>query len=128
LPLLKPPYGQLTAVNLNTGDLAWQVPLGDNARLRSNPALKSARLSPKLGSAGVQGAIVTKGGLIFVGGGDNAFHAVDKSTGEELWSYELPRRTGGTPMTYVAGDGRQYVVIATGAGSDAVLVAFALAR
>jgi quinoprotein glucose dehydrogenase len=128
LPLLKPPYGQLTAVNLNRGDLAWQVPLGDNARLRSNPALRGARLSTKLGSAGVQGAIVTKGGLIFVGGGDNAFHAVDKSTGEELWSYELTRRTGGTPMTYVAGDGRQYVVIATGAGSDAVLVAFALAR
>jgi quinoprotein glucose dehydrogenase len=128
LPLLKPPYGQLTAINLNTGDLAWQVPFGDNARLRSNPALKGARLSTKLGVAGAQGAIVTKGGLIFVGGGDNALHAVDKGTGEELWSYDLPRRTSGTPMTYAAGDGRQYVVIATGSGTDAVLVAFALGK
>ena len=128
LPLLKPPYGQLTAINLNTGGLAWQVPFGDNARLRSHPALRGARMSAKLGAAGAQGAIVTKGGLIFVGGGDSAFHAVDKATGEELWSYELPRRTGGTPMTYVAGNGRQYVVIATGSGNDATLVAFALKR
>ena len=128
LPLLKPPFGQLTAVNLNTGDLAWQVALGDNARLRSNPALRGAKAPEKLGAAGVQGAIVTKGGVIFVGGGDSAFHAVDKGTGEELWSYELPRRTSGTPMTYLARDGRQYVVIATGSGGDAVLVAFALAK
>jgi quinoprotein glucose dehydrogenase len=77
LPLLKPPYGQLTAINLNTGGLAWQVPFGDNARLRSHPALRGAKLPAKLGAAGAQGAIVTKGGLIFVGGGDSAFHAVD---------------------------------------------------
>ena len=126
LPLLKPPYGQLTAINLNTGDIAWQVPFGDNARLRSHPALRGVRLPDKLGAAGVQGVIVTKSGLIFAGGGDEALHAVDAKTGEDLWTWPLPRRTSGTPMTYLAPDGRQYVVIATGAGADAALVAFTL--
>src|SRR5207302_11104758 len=101
LPLLKPPYGQLTAISLNTGEIAWQVPFGDNARLRSHPALQGVKLPGKLGAAGVQGAIVTNGGLVFVGGGDSAFHAIDKSTGEDLWTYPLPRRTSGTPMTYL---------------------------
>jgi len=126
VPLLKPPYGQLVAVDLNKGELAWQVTVGDDPRLRSHPALKEVKLPAQLGSAGVQGAIVTKGGLIFVGGGDSALHAIDKATGQELWSYSLPRRSGGTPMTYLGSDGRQYVVIATGGGSDAVLVAFAI--
>jgi len=126
LPLLKPPYGQLTAMNLNTGSMAWQIVFGDTPRLRSHPALKGVKLPEKLGAAGVQGAIATKGGLIFAGGGDSALYAIDKSTGEELWTYPLPRRTTGTPMTYLGPDGRQYVVIATGSGSDATLVAFAL--
>jgi quinoprotein glucose dehydrogenase len=125
LPLLKPPYGQLTAINLNTGEIAWQVAFGDNPRLRSNAALRGVKLPDKLGAAGVQGAIVTKGGLIFAGGGDEALHAIDKKTGEDLWTYVLPRRTTGTPMTYIAPNGRQYVVIATGSGPDATLVAFA---
>jgi quinoprotein glucose dehydrogenase len=125
LPLLKPPYGHMTAVNLNTGDIVWQVPFGDDAQLRKHPALKGVPLPEKLGVAGVQGTIVTKGGLLFAGGGDTALHALDKQTGEDLWMYPLPRRTTGTPMTYIAG-GRQYVVIATGTGADATLVAFAL--
>ena len=125
LPLLKPPYGHLTAINLNTGSIAWQVAFGDDARLRAHPALQGVKLPAKLGAAGVQGAIVTKGGLIFAGGGDTAFHAVDKNTGEDLWTYAVPTRTTGTPMTYTAG-GRQFVVIATGSGETAALLAFAL--
>ncbi|HEY6393615.1 MAG TPA: PQQ-binding-like beta-propeller repeat protein, partial [Bryobacteraceae bacterium] len=126
LPLLKPPYGHLTAINLNTGEIAWQVPFGDDARLRAHPALKGVKLPAKLGVAGVQGVIVTKGGLIFAGGGDTAFHAIDKDTGEDLWTFPLIERTAGTPMTYSLVNGRQFVVIATGSGEQAALIAFAL--
>ena len=70
--------------------------------------------------------IVTKGGLVFAGCGDTAVHAIDKSNGKDLWTYTLPRRTTATPATYIGNDGRQYVVIATGTGTDAVLTAFAL--
>jgi quinoprotein glucose dehydrogenase len=125
IPLLKPPYAHLTAIDLNEGKINWQVPFGDDERLRAHPALKGVALPPKLGAPGVQGAIVTKSGLVFVGGGDAALHAVDKETGEELWKCRLPRRTSGTPMTYSFG-GKQYVVIATGAGADTVLIAFSL--
>ena len=125
LPLLKPPYGYLAAINLNTGEIAWNDPFGDNPRLRSHPALRGVKLPEKLGASGAAGAIVTKGGLVFVGGGDSALHAVDKKTGEDLWSYPLPNRTTGTPMTYQT-QAHQYVVIATGSGADATLVAFSL--
>jgi quinoprotein glucose dehydrogenase len=128
LPLFKPPYGHLTAVNLNKGEIAWQVPFGDDARVRSHPALKGVPLPEKLGVSGVQGVIVTKGGLIFAGGGDTAFHVVDKNTGADLWSYALPAATSGTPMTYTSASGRQFVVIATGSGENAALVAFAVAK
>ena len=126
LPLLKPPYGHLTAIDLNRGELAWHVPFGDDARLRAHPALKGVALPEKLGAAGVQGAIFTKAGLIFVGGGDTALHAVDARNGSDLWTFPFPRRTGGTPMTY-SFQGRQYVVIATGSGADATLCGFTLA-
>jgi quinoprotein glucose dehydrogenase len=127
IPLMKPPYGHLTALNLNTGDIAWQVPFGDDARLRANPALRGVKLPEKLGAAGVQGVIVTKGGIIFAGGGDAAFHAIDKTTGADLWSYPVPQRTTGTPMTYSTVTGRQYVVIATGSADQAQLLAFTVA-
>lgn len=127
LPLLKPPYGHLTAIDLNKGELAWQVPFGDNAALRAHPALRGVTLPKVLGAVGVAGAIVTKGGLVFVGGGDTAFHAVDAATGQDLWNWPLSRRTTGTPMTFQMG-GVQYVVIASGNGADAVLTAFALGQ
>ncbi len=125
LPLLKPPYGHLTAVDLNKGEIAWQQPFGDDARVRAHSALQGVKLPARLGVSGVQGVIVTRGGLVFGGGGDTAFHAIDKSTGEELWSYPLGVRTTGTPMTYEA-QGRQFVIIATGQNEQAALVAFAL--
>lgn len=128
IPLLKPPYGHLTAIDLNKGAIVWQVPLGDNARLRLNPALKDAKLPGRLGAEGASGCIVTQGGLIFVSGGDTSFHAIDAATGNELWSYALGRRSTATPMTYRAKDGRQLVVIASGIGANAVLTAFAISR
>jgi len=126
LPLHKPPYGSLTAIDLNRGELSWRVTVGDSREIRNHPKLKGVTLPSQLGAPGAPGAIVTKGGLVFVGGGDAAFHAYDKTTGEALWLSELPRRTTGTPMTYLSRAGLQHVVIATGAGSDASLVAFRL--
>lgn len=125
IPLLKPPYGQVVAIDLNKGDLKWQVPFGDDERLRRHTALKGIQLPEKLGAPGVQGGIVTKGGLLFVGGGDTAFHALDKSTGREVWQCKLDVRTAGTPMTYSV-NGRQYVAIAIGSNADTRLVAFSL--
>jgi quinoprotein glucose dehydrogenase len=126
LPLVKPPYGHLTAVNLNTGEIAWQTVFGDSPELRAHPALKGVKLPDRLGAIGAPGCIVTKGGLIFIGGGDAALHAVDKTNGRELWSYPLAQKTGATPMTYRSADGRQFVVVAAGSGANASLLAFAL--
>jgi quinoprotein glucose dehydrogenase len=128
LPLLRPPYGLLTAVDLAKGEIAWQVPFGDTPAVRNHPALKGVKLPPVLGSSGVQGGIVTKGGLVFIGGGDASFHAVDASTGQDLFTFALGRRTTGTPASYLAADGRQMVVIASGSGDSATLTAFTLAH
>jgi len=127
IPVLKPPYAFLDAVDLNKGEMRWQKPFGDDPELRKNPALQGVKLPDKLGAVGDAGVIVTKGGLLFVGGGDEAFHAVDKNTGEDLWSYPTAGiKTNGTPMTYSIG-GHQYVVIAIGgAGTEASLLAFGL--
>ena len=123
LPLTKPPYAHLVAIDLNKGEIAWKEPFGDLPAVRE--ALVKMGITPpeKLGAQGPPGLLVTKGGLIFVGGGDRAFHAVDKATGKDLWSMETLETTG-TPMTYEVG-GRQFVVVATGRGAAATLVAFA---
>jgi quinoprotein glucose dehydrogenase len=127
LPLSKPPYAHLTAIDLNAGDIVWRVPFGKGSdRIRKHSALKGIAVPDRLGTGAAAGQIVTKGGLIFVGGGDDALYAFDKQDGRELWHHELPRRTGGTPMTYQTASGRQFVVIATGGGTDASLVAFVL--
>jgi quinoprotein glucose dehydrogenase len=126
LPLLKPPYGHVVAIDLNRGDIRWRVPFGDTPSLRRHPALKDVALPPRLGVAGAPGLIATGGGLLFVGGGDAALRALDMKSGDEVWQAPLPRRTNGTPMTYRARSGRQFVVVATGQGEDATLVAFAL--
>jgi quinoprotein glucose dehydrogenase len=128
IPLLKPPYGHLVAIDLNRGTIAWRVPFGDTPSLRRHPALQGVALPERLGVAGAPGVLATKGGLLFAGGGDLAFHAVDMRTGAELWHAALPRRANGTPMTYRARNGRQYIVMATGGGEDAALVGFAIDR
>ena len=126
LPLFKPPYAHLTAIDLNRGEIVWQVAFGDNLRVRNNAALKDVKLPEKLGVEGAPGAIVTKGGLIFVGGGDTSLHAVDTANGADLWTFALGRRATATPMTYRSKDGRQFVAIASGTGRDATLTVFAL--
>lgn len=127
LPLNKPPYAYLVAFDMNRGELAWRVPFGfGDDSLRKHPALRGVTLPERLGTPGTPGSIVTKGGLVFAGGGDAALFAFDKRTGREVWHARLPRRTTGIPMTYRSRNGRQFVLITTGSGSDQELVAFAL--
>ena len=106
----QPPWGQLSAVNVNTGEFAWRVPLGVTDSL---PPEKQ-----KTGRPGNGGTIATAGGLVFVGATDDSrFRAFDAKDGKELWTYKLTGAAEATPMTYSGPDGRQYVVIAaTGGG------------
>ncbi|HEX6462976.1 MAG TPA: pyrroloquinoline quinone-dependent dehydrogenase, partial [Vicinamibacterales bacterium] len=92
IPLLRPPYAHLTAIDLNRGAIAWRVPFGDSPQLRQHPALMGVALREPLGAPGAPGVIVTAGGLVFVGGGDGEFHAYDTESGRELWKAPLPRR------------------------------------
>jgi quinoprotein glucose dehydrogenase len=126
VPILKPPYAHLVAIDLNRGEIAWKVPFGDAPEIRSQPALKGVPLPDRLGAVGPPGAIVTKSGLIFVGGNDMALSAFDARDGREVWRYALPRQATATPMTYLGADGKQVVVIATGRGEDTALVAFTI--
>ena len=124
-PAVKPPWGQLTAIDLNTGEFAWRVTLGEFPELKQ-------RGVPQTGTENFGGTIVTAGGLVFIGGTmDEKFHAFDKSTGKLLWEHQLPAGGYATPSTYSV-DGKQYVVIAAGGGgklrtkSGDSFVAFAL--
>ncbi len=129
IPLIKPPYAHLVAIDLNAGEIAWQVPFGEgSAELRNHPLLRGVALPERLGTRGHAGPLVTRGGLVFLGGGAPYLYAFDKATGAEIWRGATPHPTNGNPMTYRARSGRQFVVIATGAGRDAALVAFARTR
>jgi quinoprotein glucose dehydrogenase len=128
VPCNPPPWGALAALDLETKELAWEVPLGTIRDLAPVP------LPVRLGVPGMGGPLVTRGGLVFIGAAlDNYLRAFDVETGEELWSARLPGGGQATPMTYRSREnGRQYVVIAAGGhgfmGSrlDDSLVAFAL--
>lgn len=136
VPIIKPPWGRITAINLNTGDHAWMVPNGHApAYVRDNPALKGVDLSG-VGQPERAPLLVTKT-LLFSGdgsgmfssgpnGGGPLFRALDKATGKTLFEMELPGNETGLPMTYMAG-GRQFVVVAVAKrGEAAELVALAL--
>jgi len=125
LPINKPPYGTITAIDLNTGEHLWQVPIGDTPSIREHPSLAGRNLPP-LGIAGAPGAIVTAGGLLFASGGGTVLSALDSRTGVELWSHDLGQRAYSVPMTYRTTAGKQFVVIASGAATGAKLSAFAL--
>jgi quinoprotein glucose dehydrogenase len=128
LPLIKPPYGNLTAIDLDTGNQKWQVTLGDTPAIRDHPLLKGVALPP-LGVAGAVGGTVTRGGLIFATGGGDVLYALDTRDGRVLWQHPLRAGRGySNPVTYRTADGTQYVVIATGGGNDCELVAFSLGR
>jgi glucose dehydrogenase len=131
LRLLKPPYGRITAYNMNRGEIAWQIPNGDTPpAVKNNPALQGITI-PKTGSASQAGLLVTKT-LLLAGegaGGQAFFHAYDKATGAEIWQAPLPGPQTSLPMTYMH-QGRQYVVVGVRgtATTGAQLVAFALPR
>jgi quinoprotein glucose dehydrogenase len=125
LPINKPPYGTLVAIDLNTGATKWNVTLGDTPAIRNHPLLKNLNVPP-VGVAGAPGPIVTAGGLIFVTGGGATLYAIDPATGATLWSGGLGQNAYAVPMTYRTKAGKQFVVIATGAATGAKLVAFAV--
>ena len=102
------------------------VPFGDMPELRAHPALAGVTLPERLGAPGPAGAIVTKGGLIFIGSGDTALYAFDKDSGRELLQLPVPQAVQATPMTYLDANGRQVVVVATGRAEQTALLAFAL--
>jgi quinoprotein glucose dehydrogenase len=134
LPLFKPPYGRITAINLNTGDHVWMKPNGDGPR--DHPSIKHLSL-PSLGQPGRAAPLLTKT-LLFLGegdpinirtppgGGGKKFRAYDKATGAVLWQTEFPAGTTGAPMTYMY-RGKQYIVVAIGSAEHpAEFVAMAL--
>ena len=128
LPLVSPPYAVLTAIDLNKGEIAWKAPLGEGSpAVRNHPLLKGVKLPDRLGSPNSNGgAMVTRSGLVFIGGGDTYFYAFDKKTGKEIWHGKIPYENTAVPMTYRTRSGRQFIVVATGAGAENALVAFAL--
>jgi quinoprotein glucose dehydrogenase len=129
LPLFKPPYGRITAINLNTGEKVWMIPHGDGPRQKVSEIV--GRDVGPLGAGG-GGPLLTRT-LLFVGqgaggrggragGGTNLLRAFDKASGKVVAEFELPAQPSGTPMTYLAG-GKQFIVIAT---SDSKLVGLSL--
>jgi quinoprotein glucose dehydrogenase len=104
----QPPWGTLTAINVDTGEIAWQSTLGVSDTL---PEAKSLTGRPNVG-----GSIATAGGLVFIGATDDSrFRAFDARTGAELWAVKLAASAHATPITYQGRDGKQYVaVVATG--------------
>jgi quinoprotein glucose dehydrogenase len=136
LPLMKPPYGRITAIDLNTGEHLWMVPNADTPEyIQSHPALKGVTI-PKTGRPDRSEILVTKtlmfagegSGLFAVhpGGGGPIFRAYDKQTGAIVGELKLPANQTGHPMTYMV-NGRQFIVVAVGAsGSPAELVALAV--
>jgi quinoprotein glucose dehydrogenase len=125
-PAVAPPWGTLNAINLNTGEFVWKIPLGEYPEL-------AAQGMKNTGTENYGGPLVTAGGVVFIGATnfDKQFRAFDKATGTLLWQATLPFSGNATPATYEV-DGRQFVVIAAGGGKDlksksgGVYVAFAL--
>jgi quinoprotein glucose dehydrogenase len=135
LPLLKPPYGRITAIDMDAGRIVWQIAHGETPdSVRTSPALKGVQI-PRTGQPGIIGTLVTKT-LVVAGEPDFTttalglhgamLRAYDKATGREVGAIYLPAPQSGSPMTYMA-NGKQYIVVAiSGAKYSGELVAFRL--
>lgn len=122
-PGVKPPWGTLNAIDLNTGEYLWRVPLGEYPELTKKGV-------PITGTDSYGGPLVTAGGLVFIAGTkDEKIRAFDKKTGKTVWEYQLPAGGFATPISYQV-DGKQYIVIAAGGGRGQKIggnyIAFAL--
>lgn len=130
VPCQEPPYGTFTAIDLNTRELVWQVPIGTVEE--TGPFGIRTGLRMPVGMPPVGGPISTSGGLTFYAGTQDYYlRALDTQTGEELWRGALPVGSQATPMTYVSDSGRQYIVVAVGGlndyqGRGDYVIAFAL--
>jgi len=114
MPCYKPPWGRIYAINANTGDIAWQAPLGINERLPEG--------KQNVGAVGSAGPTSTAGGLVFAPSSDSRFQALDSKTGKQLWQVKMDGNMGANPMTYTGKNGKQYVAGVVGGA----VVAFAL--
>ena len=124
LPLIKPPYGRITAFDMDKGEIAWQVPHGETPdNIRNHPALKGLNI-PRTGQTGIIGTLVTKT-LVVAGerqmtttaqGRGAMLRAYDKATGQEVAAVMMPAQQSGSPMTYIL-NGKQYIVLAIGGGT-----------
>ncbi len=135
LPLMKPPYGQITAINLDRGEILWQVAHGETPdNVKNNPALKGVTI-PRTGRAGIIGTLVTSS-LVIAGEAGNATYpegrgamlrAYDKTNGKDAGAVFMPAPQTGSPMTYML-NGKQYIIVAIGgANHPAEFVAYKLA-
>jgi glucose dehydrogenase len=137
LPIVKPPYGVISAIDLKTGTLKFQVPHGDTPdAVRTNPSLKGINV-PKTGQPGIVGGVVTK--TLFIVGDPMVtappdrqrgamLRAYDKESGKEVGAVWMPAQQSGNPMTYMI-DGRQYIIVAVGGGTySSEYIAFALPK
>ncbi len=109
---MAPPYGALTAIDVNKGTIAWSVPLGINESL-----VELGQVGLDSGTPNLGGSIATASGLVFIGAAtDHRFRAFDAKTGRKLWEVGVPADAHATPITYMGKDGSQYVVIAAAGG------------
>jgi quinoprotein glucose dehydrogenase len=135
LPLVKPPYGRISAIDMNKGEILWQIAHGETPdNIRNHPALKGLNI-PRTGRPGTVGTMVTK--TLLIAGEPGVFttpngqkgamlRAYDKLTGKEVGAVYMPTQQSGTPMTYML-NGKQYIVVAIGGnGYTAELRAFKL--
>ncbi len=130
LPLFKPPYSRMTAIDLSTGEHLWMKPMGNGDRIRNLPMLRDLNLPPLGGDSSRAGPLLTKNLLIYAltTGGRNdgpRLVALDKMTGDEVASVDLPGGAIGTPMTYML-DGKQYIALTVGGGRIPELIALSL--
>ena len=133
LPVEKPPYGSITAIDLNKGEILWQIAHGETpSSIRNSPALHGVTI-PRTGRAGTFGVLVTKtlvvaGERSVPGQSDAMLRAYDKATGMEVGAVAMPAGQTGTPMTYMR-DEKQYIVVAVGGPNfPGELVAFTLSE